>query len=104
MLPSEVVIWQCEAAGARHSYRAALDPAAGVYSLSLYDGPQYGSLAETVQLGREPGEGIAIRASGQADGGRSIWVKALDPGLTFQVEDSAFGRATGRCIRDTGFN
>ncbi|MBD0267187.1 MAG: hypothetical protein ICV77_02725 [Cyanobacteria bacterium Co-bin8] len=104
MLPAETVFWQCEATGAGHSYRAVLDPAASVYELSFYGDSQYSNLVETFQVNREPGEGVAISASGQADDGRNIRLKALDPGLTFHVEDSTFGQSVGRCIRDTGFN
>lgn len=101
---AEPILWQCEAAGAGHSYRVVLDAAAAAYLLSIYGDAQYGHLIETVQVDREPGAGVAIAAAGQTREGHLIRIKALDGGLTFQVEDSRLGRTTGRCLRDTGFN
>ncbi|MGP1385294.1 MAG: hypothetical protein ACTS2F_17150 [Thainema sp.] len=101
----ETIVWQCEAAGELRSYQVdELDVMASTFSVQIYRGSGYEALIEIVTVSREEEDSSERLWLGQTGEGQDLKVTALADNLAFEVEDSRYGKAIGRCIRHTLFN
>lgn len=105
MAIEEPILWQCEAAGDQRSYIANdLDTLASTFDLQIYSGPHYETWVETVSLSRAEAVTTESGWIGQTTDGQELKVTALVDNLVFEVDNSRYGKAVGRCIRHTPFS
>ena len=103
MFPAqEEIIWRCLATGVERSYQVEeLDRKAKSFTLNIYahSDRNQATKIDVVQIAIDDGGERSLTGSGQTSAGEVIKVKAFEGTLSFGVDDSRYGTASGRCNR-----
>ncbi len=100
----ERIVWTCEAAGGNRAYRVeTLDRMARSFRLAIYSDPSFNAAMyqETIEISVTREATSALSGVGQTASGELIRIRAFGETLAFDVSDSRYGPATGRCVRNT---